>query len=234
MVNRVVAIIPAYNEEETIYDVVKRVQSYVEDVFVVDDYSIDKTNKRAIEAGAKVLSHRKNQGKWSALKTGFMKALEVDETEIFLQLDGDGQHLPEDIPRFIDEIKKGGDLIIGKRIDRNKGKMPLIRILSNQISTIILNLLFRCDVDDSQCGFRAYSKKALKNIKFTSVRYEGETKTLIKAKRLRLNIRQVPIKTIYKENRKRYSKLRYLVDLLDFLRVILTSTLEAILMGMGY
>lgn len=105
---KVAALIAVFNEEETIFEVVKKAQNYVDKVFVVDDGSNDATADRATKAKAVVITNKKNLGKWSALRTGFQTILQNPEVKIIVQLDGDGQHPIEYIPRFIDKIRKGG------------------------------------------------------------------------------------------------------------------------------
>lgn len=99
--------------------------------------------------------------------------------------------------------------------------MPMIRRVSNWLSTCLINFLFRCSISDSQCGFRAYNRKTLERINSNSLRYEGETETLIKAKMLGLNIVEVPIRTIYLKREKKFLEFRYIVDIIDFLRTLI-------------
>ena len=223
---KVVAILPAHNEEQTIYDVVKITQRYVDEVFVVDDGSNDGTRKKLEKTCATVLAHQKNQGKWAALKVGFQRVLEDPEVAVIVQLDGDGQHSPEEIPRFTREIRRGGDLVVGCRAGQRD--MPLIRRLSNHVSTKLINFIFGFRSVDSQSGFRAYNQRTLKKINPLSKRYEGETETLIKAKLMGLNVVEVPISANFDKKSRGLFRFRYIVDCLDFAKIIVTLVVFSI------
>jgi len=185
---RVFCVIPAFNEEKYIYDVAKIAKEFVDVVVVVDDGSIDKTFSRAIDSGAVVLRHEENMGKGAALRTGFKYALEHG-ADIVVTLDGDMQHDPLEIPKFLEKIREEGvDIVVGSRfLEKVKG-MPIQRRLSNFITTKVLNKVFKVPVTDSQSGFRAFKRKVLEKITFKDNRYGAETEILIEAKRKGLNM----------------------------------------------
>ena len=109
---KVVAVIPCFNTEPFIAEVVSKARKYVDQVIVIDDGSRDGTAEAARAAGAVVVSHEKNRGKGAAMKTG----VENTDADIIIFLDGDGQHDPEDIPKIIEPILRGKvDLAIGSR-----------------------------------------------------------------------------------------------------------------------
>ena len=110
-VMRVIAIIPAYNEEETIGDVIRETKKYVDDVIVINDGSTDRTEDVAKKAGAKVVSHVLNRGVGAAVRTGIKVAL-MEDADYTIQIDGDGQHNAEYIPDFIKMAEKGYDIVI--------------------------------------------------------------------------------------------------------------------------
>ncbi len=218
---RITVVIPAYNEEEFIADVISRAKKHVDKVIVVDDGSTDETAKIAAENGAIVIVHEKNMGKWVALRDGFKKALE--SSDLIIQMDGDGQHDPDEIPKFIEALKDF-DLVVGYR---SKKGMPLIRKISNFITTSMLRILFCFRISDSQCGYRAYRKDALTKLMNVEARgFEGETASLILAKRLSLKIGEVQIKTIYGKER---SKMKMTRDTYRFLKTVLSMKLKAML-----
>ena len=218
---RIVAVIPAYNEEQFIADVVSRVKKYVDRVIVVDDGSTDQTAKRASEKGATVIIHERNMGKWIALQDGFREA--IKRADIIVQLDGDGQHDPDEIPKFLKALEES-DVVVGYR---SKKGMPIIRKISNFITTTMLRLLFSLRVSDSQCGYRAYRRDALEKLMNVEAKgFEGETASLIMAKRLGLKIGEVPIKTIYGEEK---SKMKVTRDTYRFLKTVLSMRLKAML-----
>src|SRR5690349_10001466 len=115
-----IALIPAFNEERVIVNVVKKCQNYVDTVIVYDDGSTDNTMKKAQEAGAKVIRHEKNLGKGAALKSLFQHARDL-KADVAVTIDGDGQFMPEEIPKLLEPIlEKGYDIVIGYRFDDNE------------------------------------------------------------------------------------------------------------------
>ncbi|MFX1474327.1 MAG: glycosyltransferase family 2 protein, partial [Promethearchaeota archaeon] len=139
---KICCIIPAYQESQAIAQVVQTTRKYIDCVFVVDDGSTDGTGDIAERSGAVVLRHPRNLGKGAALRTGFQKALQAD-CGIIITLDGDGQHDPNLIPRFLTKIKTDkADVVVGSRYTTLAETMPLFRKLSNLMTSILLRLLF--------------------------------------------------------------------------------------------
>src|SRR5207248_917700 len=126
------AIIPAYREEKHISDVVRRTRNQLDHVLVVDDGSSDKTAQHAREAGAEVLVHNQNRGKGEAIKTGLRHWLDRQFIHMII-LDADGQHLPEEIERFIGAAALAADrsLFLGNRMN-NLTSMPFVRRMVNR------------------------------------------------------------------------------------------------------
>ena len=110
---KIVAIIPAYNEEKELADVIEGTLKHVDKVIIVNDGSVDNTAEVALNAGAELINHNTNLGKGEALKTGF-KA--VDNDSIIVTIDGDGQHNPNEIPDLLKPIiDDGADFVNGSR-----------------------------------------------------------------------------------------------------------------------
>ncbi len=211
---KVVAVIPAYNEERRIGDVVRRTRKFVDQVIVVDDGSSDGTARKARDAGALVVAHPANMGKWAALKTGVKVALS-EGADIVVTLDADGQHLPEEIPRLISALGEA-DVAAGFR---SREEMPTVRRLSNFITTGILRVLFGVRIRDSQCGFRAYRREAAELLLgVEGSGYEGETESLVLLARAGMRLRDVPVSTIYAGEE---SKIRAARDIARFSRTVL-------------
>jgi len=158
----ILAIIPAFNEEKSISNVVQRTIKYVDRVIVIDDSSKDSTPELAQEAGATVLRHPKNGGVGTAMKTGVQYAQKL-RPDIVVTLDADGQHKPEDIPRLIRPILMGrADLVLGSRFLRGPQRnVPLIKRLGNKVLTLLTGILVGAKLTDTQTGFRALNQKAL-------------------------------------------------------------------------
>lgn len=200
----VCCVIPAYQEYKTIERVVSITQKYCSSVIVVDDGSTDNTEEIAKKAGAIVLRHTKNQGKGAALRTGFNYVLK-NQWEIIITLDGDLQHNPHSIPRFLEKIKQGYDVVVGSRHATRSEEMPFARILSNLITTQALRVFFKVPVTDSQSGYRAFRRRVLEVIPVRDSGFSAETEILIDAQRAGFLISEVPIATSYGEEK---SKIR--------------------------
>lgn len=157
---KTLAIIPAWQEEKAIADVVAGVRRYIPNVLVVDDCSADRTGEVAKAAGAQVVRHPINLGYGGAVLTGFLFA-ERQGYEKVVYLDADGQHDPADIPRLLAGLKSA-DICIGSRFMGEAGyKMPFLRLLGNQLFGKIAQKLAGCKITDCTSGFRAVSKKGM-------------------------------------------------------------------------
>lgn len=198
---KVIIVIPAYNEEKTITQVIEGVKKYEKNIIVIDDGSIDKTYYQAKKTARNfkniiVLRHIINLGKGAALKTGCQAAIKL-RADIIITMDADGQHSPDDIPKLIQKlIKENLDIVFGSR-QINK-KMPFIKFLGNKILTNIINLLSGTHLSDTQSGFKAFTSAAYKKIAWQSQDYRIETEIIFNCGKHKLKYSQVPIQTIYK------------------------------------
>ena len=190
------ACIPAYNEEPMIADVVKRTLLYVDKVIVCDDGSKDKTLANAKEAGAQVIRHEKNLGKGAAMKSLFKEAKKLN-ADVMVTIDGDGQFLPEEIPKLIEPIiKEDYDIVTGYRFE-NSGEMPSYRKFRNIALDKITNAASALPFRDTQGGFSAYSKKAVDKIKITANGFGADSEILVDASRKDLKITEKKVTVIY-------------------------------------
>lgn len=193
---KIIVVIPAYNSADTLSLLLPAVKALLPDIVVVDDGSVDETSLVSSRGDAKVIRHETNRGKGAALKTGFAYALE-NGYDLIITLDSDSQHDPKYIPLFLQAYNKSGaDLIIGSRF-LNKGDMPWDRRLSNRITSIILTLLLKKRIEDSQCGYRLISRRLLESISLQSEKFELETEIIIKAVRVGIDIEFLPITVKY-------------------------------------
>lgn len=192
---KVVAVIPAYKEETTIADVLTRTRSFVSEMIVVNDGSPDATAEVAEANGAIVVSHIINRGLGAAIGTGFAAAKKRG-ADMVITLDADGQHDPAEIPKFIDAIKNGADVVIGSRMLTRTG-MPWYRQVANLLGNISTLVLFGAYVTDSQSGFRAFTSNALSKIEIKTNRMEVSSELIAEAKAHGFKIVEVPIKAIY-------------------------------------
>ena len=192
----IIACLPAYNEEEKIVDSVKKSLEFVDKVIVCDDCSTDKTKELAEKAGAIVIQHQKNTGYGGAIKSLFQYAKQIG-ADVMVTIDADGQHLPEEIPNLVNALdEKSADLIIGNRFDKNI-KMPIYRKFGIKVINKVTNLASDLPFKDTQSGFRAYSKKAIQSIKFSSNIMGAASEILVNASNKGLKILEEPITVIY-------------------------------------
>lgn len=190
----VVIGIPAYNEEHTIARIVLEAQKFADKVVVCDDGSTDYTAKIAESLGAYVVRHEKNGGYGASIKSLFLRAHELN-ADVFVTLDADGQHEPNEIPIVIKPIVEGeADVVIGSRfVDKNgTAEMPLYRQLGAKLITKMVNGSAKNGVTDSQSGFRAYSHLAMDRLNFFEDGMGASVEILLKASKNDLRIVEVP------------------------------------------
>lgn len=192
---KIVAVIPAYKEATQIADVLTRTRSFVDEMIVVNDGSPDETAGVALKNGARVVSHVINRGLGAAIGTGFAVAKKRG-ADVVITLDADGQHDPTEIPKFIEAVKGGADVVIGSRMISREG-MPWYRQAANLLGNISTLVLFGAYVTDSQSGFRAFSRAALNKIEIKTNRMEVSSELIAEAKHHGFKIVEVPIKAIY-------------------------------------
>ena len=223
------AIIPAYQDEKHIGDIVRRTRERLDHVLVVDDGSSDRTAQRAREAGAEVIIHDENRGKGEAIKTGLGYWLAVApkafgggelcrEITWMSLLDSDGQHLPEEIDRFLGAAASATQptFLIGNRMANVTG-MPFIRRVVNRYMSIQISHVCGQEIPDTQCGFRMLDRQLVPELLSGGTRFEYETEVLIIASRRGYRIESVPITTVYSDQ---VSKIHPMRDALRFLKLM--------------
>jgi len=211
------AVIPAYQDEKHIGDIVRRVRQRLDHVLVIDDGSNDQTAQRAREAGAEVIVHDQNRGKGDAIKTGLGHWLDREVTWVSL-LDSDGQHLPEEIDRFIAAAASATQpsFFIGNRMS-DVAAMPFIRRVVNCYMSRRISRLCGQKIPDTQCGFRMLDRQLIPELLGGGDRYDYETEVLIIASRKGYRIESVPITTVYSDQ---VSKIRPVRDALCFFKLM--------------
>lgn len=164
MNKRIVVIIPAYNEEKTVGEVVRRVKALGQgfDVVVINDSSRDRTAQSAEAAGATVIELPYNLGIGGAVQTGFKYAV-MKGYDGCVQVDGDGQHPPEEITKLVEPLfADGPDIVIGSRFkERTNYRIPFMRALGIKIISIFLKAVCGMTVKDTTSGFRALNRRAM-------------------------------------------------------------------------
>jgi len=198
---RVLVGIPAFNEEIGIGSVVHTARRYADAVVVVDDGSTDDTAGIAAAAGAEVVSHDRNRGKGAAVQT-LLQTASDRSFDAFVLLDGDGQHLPTQIPQVAQPVVAGdADLVIGSRyVDSNgNGETPVYRRVGQRVLDVMTNGSTGERLSDSQSGFRALSPTTVDRLSL-SLSTDGigvESDMIDAAARADLSIVEVPISVRY-------------------------------------
>lgn len=200
MLNEVVevVIIPAYNEDKTIFEVVSKTKNFAQNVIVVDDGSEDNTATEAARAGAMVLRHKVNLGKGAALKTGCDYALQ-ERVQKIITMDADGQHDPKEILLFVSALEQY-DIAFGSR--KTPTSMPFVFKLGNKVITKTLQTLYGVTVEDSQCGYRSFRAEVYPHIRWEATDYYVETEMAIRAGEKKMKHAIIPIETIYADKYK--------------------------------
>jgi glycosyltransferase involved in cell wall biosynthesis len=212
---KIAVVIPVYNENRRIVEVVNEIyKNYSLPIVVVDDgsgrSSVDLLMGLKKRKKIKLLRHRKNLGKGSAMLTGSLYCWEKGYDAIIF-MDGDGQHNPTELTLFVKELKKY-PLVFGYR-DLGK-KMPFIRRMGNKAAKYLVKKLFLIDRYDFLCGYFALKKEVFDKIRWTSNRYGVETEIATLVAKNRLKYIEVPVETIYKNKYKG-------VTLLDAIKILL-------------
>ncbi|MFA6350194.1 MAG: glycosyltransferase family 2 protein [Candidatus Omnitrophota bacterium] len=212
----VCVIIPTYNESTNIAALIKEIRALGLSLLVVDDGSKDDTVKIAEQNGAQLIVNKVNQGKGASLIRGFSYCLE-NGFEAVICMDGDGQHLPADIPLFLKEAQAGREqMLIGNRMNDTK-KMPLVRWVTNKFMSWLISIICGQKIYDSQCGFRLIKAELLRKLDLKYSKYEIESEMLIRASRLGFKIKSIPITTVYRGEK---SSINPFVDTGRFIRFI--------------
>ena len=190
--------IPAYNEEENIAKIISQLKDVTQSIIVCDDHSTDNTNKIAKSLGVDVVTHSKNMGYGSAIKSIFAKAKEID-SDVLVTMDADGQHRIEDLKKILEPVLSGTvDICIGSRfLEKNVENVPSYRKVGIKVLTKLTNVSLKESITDSQSGFRVYSKKAISEITPTESGMAISNEILLKASSLNLRIGEVPIVVLY-------------------------------------
>ncbi len=201
--NRIVVVIPAYNEERFIGSVALKALQQAGTVIVVDDGSSDCTAEVAVDTGAVVVRHLDNQGKGAALNTGFRLALQY-LPEVVVMLDADGQHLPEELHAVVQPVLEGcADVVIGSRYIAHTSQVPRHRIWGHWAFNLLTRITSGVNATDLQSGYRAFSPAALEKIDFHSNGFSVELEMQFIAHELGLRLVEVPITIRYLDKPKR-------------------------------
>lgn len=220
----VTVVIPAYNEEATIGNVLFGTVDVMDamgvpyEVIVINDGSTDKTGLIASGYKVRVLSYEQNRGKGYALR----KALQYAQGDIIVTIDSDGEHKPKEIPDLIKPLFNGTDMVAGSRfLGENSHVTTKINQLGNFLFNVAVMIITGERVTDSQTGFRAVKRDVLKKLNLESDGYEIETEITIKGLMNGFVFKEMPVSC--SRSKYRVSKLNLLTDGTKILKTILKS-----------
>ena len=213
-------LIPTYNNEKTLKQVVESCQEYTSNVLVVNDGSTDSTDDILNSINdIEVVSYTANRGKGNAMKAGFKKAEELGY-DYAITIDSDGQHLAKDLPKFLDKIEEQPHSIIVGARNMNQDHIPEGSQFGHKFSNFWYWAETGIKLPDTQSGYRLYPVKWMNETNFFTGRYEFEVENIVKAAWRRMNVTSVPVDVIYQEGDERVTHFRKW----DFYRFSLMNT----------
>jgi glycosyltransferase involved in cell wall biosynthesis len=199
----VVVAIPAYNEDRYIGSLVLKLRAQSRQVLVIDDGSGDATAEIAEAAGATVIRHPHNMGKTAAVETAFDQARHMGADALVL-LDGDSQHDPAEIDALVEPIfSNGADMVVGSRFAGVRSVIPRWRVAGQHALTLATNIGSGLHLTDTESGYRAFSRRALEEMRFNARGFALEPATQFEAKARGWSVVEVPISVHYEIPMKR-------------------------------
>lgn len=216
-------LIPTYNNDKTLANIIDRVKVFTTNIIVVNDGSTDNTASvlDSYKDSINVLTHAKNKGKGCALRNGFKQALLLAYENV-ISIDSDGQHFPEDLPSMINRLKQEpGSLIIGAR-NMAQDDVPQASSFGNKFSNFWFLVETGIRLPDTQSGYRVYPIKRLSKMKFYCTKFEYEIEVPVRASWSGIPILSQPVQIKYEPVEDRISHFR---PYTDFFRISVLNTI---------
>lgn len=213
---KILVIVPAFNAAQYLPRLIGEISSTfpLENILIVDDGSTDKTAEVIEDIACRALTFSRNKGKGAALKAGFDFA-RSNGYDAVITIDADLQHSPDHLSEF-KKLYERADIIIGTRTI-SPALMPLHRMLSNNLTSLIISIMGAMRIRDSQSGYRLIKTAVLDNLRLSADRYDTESQLLFQTGFLGYKTSEVAIKTIYEGS---HSFINPLKDTTRFIRQI--------------
>ncbi len=224
---KIVVVVPTYNNEKTIGQVINSILEFTADIIVVNDGSTDSTSEllKTYANRIEIIEYASNKGKGSALTTGFKKALSSG-FHYALTIDSDGQHYAKDIVNFVTEIEQHPDsFVVGSRL-LQQANMDGGSSFANKFSNFWYRLQTGINLPDTQSGYRLYPLERMGNMKVWTNRYEAELEMLVFSAWRGIDMRPIKISVYYPPKDEKVSHFR---PFQDFFRISLLNTVLVIL-----
>ncbi len=214
---KIIVTIPAYNEEKNIGNVIESIKTVMNltkyknqyKILVVDDGSRDNTARIAKENGAIVYSHPYNYGLAEAFRTEIQKCIELN-ADVIVHTDADGQYIASDIPKLLEEMEKGYDMVLGSRFLGIIEEMPFMKRLGNIAFSKVISNITHFKITDGQTGFRAFTKDVALNVNIRSS-HTYTQEQIIRAIKQKYKVKEVPVYFA-----KRYGKSRLIKNPFEY------------------
>lgn len=213
-------VVPTYNNATVIGPVLEKLLEYTNNVMVVNDGSTDSTLSVLSNYNISIVSYTENRGKGFAIRTALKEADNIGYDYI-ITIDSDGQHNPDDLPLFLEDIEKNGEAIVLGARNMSQEGVPAKSSFGNKFSSFWFRLETGIKAPDTQTGFRCYPVKPLANRKYYTRKYEFEIEIIVRAAWSGIDVRSVPISVYYAPEEERISHFR---PFKDFTRISILNT----------
>ncbi len=218
---KIIVGMPAYNEARYLGSVILRSKQYADEVIIVDDGSTDQTASVARLAGATVVKHEHNRGYGSSIRT-MLNEVKKRDADILVVLDADSQHNPDEIPRLVQGVNDGADIVIGSR-EMQENKIAGYRRLGQKFLSRMTNIASRKRLTDTESGFRAYSKKAIATLELKETGMAISSEIISEAASRDLKIVEVPISVAYNRDGSTLNPVRHGIGVFNRILVMISE-----------
>jgi glycosyltransferase involved in cell wall biosynthesis len=222
---KVAVLIPTYNNEQTLSDVIRSVQEYSEDIIVVNDGSTDSTTELLKKfQQINLVSYTPNRGKGYALRKGFQRAIELGYDYV-ISIDSDGQHFAEDLPKFLRALQDHPAAIIMGVRNMEQAGVPGKSNFGHKFSNFWFWVETGIKMNDTQSGYRLYPVRLLSGTNFITRKFEFEIEVMVRSVWKGVDMAEVPVKIYYSPRENRVSHFR---PFQDFTRITILNTVFVI------